>query len=48
MQNTLDLLELARSEKWQGEFIDIALGKYKQPESIKEAVQQYKLGLWKK
>ena len=48
IQNILDLLELARSEKWQGEFIDIALGKYKQPESIKEAVQQYKLGLWKK
>jgi|14_taG_2_1085336.scaffolds.fasta_scaffold305869_2 hypothetical protein len=48
IQNTLDLLELARSEKWQGEFIDIALGKYKQPESIKEAVQQFKKELCKK
>jgi hypothetical protein len=48
IQNILDLLEFARSEKWKGQYIDIALGKNKYPESIKEGLQQYKNGLWKK
>jgi hypothetical protein len=41
IQNILDLLEFARSEKWKGEHIDIALGKNKYPESIKEAYKQF-------
>ena len=42
IQNILDLLELAKSEKWKGQHIDIALGKNKYPESIKEAYQHFK------
>jgi hypothetical protein len=41
IQNILDLLEFARSEKWKGQHIDIALGKNKYPESIKEAYKQF-------
>lgn len=42
IQNILDLLEFARSEKWKGEHIDIALGKNKYPESIKEAYNLFR------
>ncbi len=42
IQNILDLLEFARSEKWTGQYTDIALGKNKYPESIKEAYQQFR------
>lgn len=42
IQNILDLLEFARSEKWKGQYTDIALGKNKYPESIKEAYKQFK------
>lgn len=48
IQNILDLLEFARDEKWKGQYIDIALGKNKYPESIKEGLKQYKNGLWQK
>ena len=41
IQNILDLLEFARSEKWKGQHIDMALGKNKYPESIKEAYKQF-------
>ncbi len=42
IQNILNLLEFARDEKWQGQYIDIALGKNKYPESIKEAYKQFR------
>lgn len=42
LENILQLLEIAKSQKAKGEFIDIALGKYKYPESIKEAYRQFK------
>lgn len=42
IQNILNLLDFARDEQWKGEYIDIALGKNKYPESIKEAYKQYK------
>jgi hypothetical protein len=42
IQNILDLLEFARSEKWNGQYIDIAMGKNKYPESIREAYKQFK------
>lgn len=45
LNNIVDLLHFAREEKWKGESIDIALGKNKYPESIKEAYKQYKTGL---
>jgi len=48
IQNILDLLEFARNEKWKGQYTDIALGKNKYPESIKEGLKQYKNGLWQK
>ena len=36
IKNILDLLEIAKEENARGEFIDIALGKNKLPESINE------------
>lgn len=42
IQNILDLLEFARSEQWKGQYTDIALGKNKYPESVKEAYQQFR------
>ena len=46
INNILELLTLAKEEKLKGEYIDIALGKNKLPESIKEAsiqIQREKL-----
>lgn len=40
--NILELLRIARQENIKGEYIDIALGKNKMPESIKEAYEQFK------
>ena len=48
IKNILDLLEIAKEENARGDFIDIALGKNKLPESIKEGLNQYKRGLWEK
>ena len=42
IQNILNLLEFARTEKWKGQYIDIALGKNKYPESIKEAYNLFR------
>lgn len=42
IQNILDLLEFARDEKWKGQYIDIAMGKNKYPESIKEAINLFR------
>ena len=48
IDNILQLLQIAISEKIKGKYIDIALGKNKLPESLKEAYKQYKLGLWQR
>jgi hypothetical protein len=48
IQNIIQLLEIAKQEKVRNKTIDIALGKYKFPESIKEGYEQYKKGLWQK
>jgi len=40
IQNILNLLEIAKAEKWKGEYIDIALGKNKYPESINRSRSQ--------
>lgn len=45
IKNILDLLPLATGET---ENIKIAKGKYKYPESIKEAYKQFKKDLWDK
>jgi len=40
--NILELLRLVKEENITGEYIDIALGKNKMPETIKEAYEQFK------
>jgi DNA-binding Lrp family transcriptional regulator len=40
-----DILE-ALEYDFRGEYIDIAKGKYKMPETIKEGIQQIKEELW--
>jgi len=40
--NVLQLLRLAKEENIKGEHIDLALGKNKMPETIKESLEQYK------
>jgi len=40
--NVLELLRFAKEQNITGEYIDIALGKNKYPESIKEAFLQFK------
>jgi hypothetical protein len=42
IENILQMLEIAKREKKIGEYTHIALGKYKYPESIKEAYKQFK------
>ena len=45
LENILQLLEFAKQENWRGQYIDIAIGKNKYPESIREAYRQFKKGL---
>lgn len=45
VENILQMLELAKQEKKIGKYTHIALGKYKYPETIKEAYKQFKLEL---
>jgi hypothetical protein len=40
IDNILNLLQLAKQEGWEGEYIDIALGKNKFPQTLKEAIKQ--------
>jgi hypothetical protein len=42
ISNIIELLNFAREENWRGQYIDIALGKNKYPESIIEAYKHYK------
>jgi len=42
IQNIIDLLVVAKEQRERGEYIDIALGKNKHPNSIKEAYQHFK------
>jgi len=44
LEETLQILEIAKQAKLRGEYIDIALGKYKIPLTIKEAIKQLKNG----
>jgi len=44
LEETLQILEIAKQAKLRGEYIDIALGKYKVPLTIKEAIKQLKNG----
>jgi DNA-binding Lrp family transcriptional regulator len=42
-----DILE-ALEYDFRGEYIDIAKGKYKMPETIKEGIEQIKNEVWRK
>ncbi len=42
-----DILE-ALEFNFRGEYIDIAKGKYKMPETIKEGIEQIKNEVWQK
>lgn len=45
IENTLQMLEIAKKQKEIGDLTYIALGKYKYPNSIKEAYKQFKTEL---
>lgn len=45
IENILQMLEIAKKKKEIGELTYIALGKYKYPNSIKEAYKQFKIEL---
>jgi hypothetical protein len=45
IENTLQMLEIAKKQKEIGELTYIALGKHKYPNSIKEAYKQFKTEL---
>ncbi len=42
-----DILEALEFD-FRGEYIDVAKGKYKMPETIKESVKQFKKEVWQK
>jgi len=46
IENILQMLEIAKHEKQMGKNTHIALGKYKYPESVKEAYKQFKQEVW--
>ena len=46
ISNILEMLEIAKQEKQIGKYTHIAIGKYKYPESVKEAYKQFKYELW--
>ena len=48
MKTILELLEIAKEHKLSGYYIEIALGKNKFPESIKEGYKMLKQELWQK
>ena len=45
IENILQMLEIAKKQKEIGDLTYIALGKYKYPNSIKEAYKQFKTEL---
>lgn len=42
MKEIIEILKIAREEKWSGESIDVALGKHKMPETFHELKQKIK------
>jgi len=48
IQSITNLLALIKKEKVTGRYIDIALGKNKLPETIKEGYELLKKELWQK
>jgi len=48
MESILKLLEYVKEKNLSGEFIEIALGKNKFPETMKEGYQMLKQELWQR
>jgi len=48
INNILDLLEVAKQNHLTGEYVEIALGKNKFPETIKEGYKMLKQELWQR
>jgi hypothetical protein len=48
IQTITELLSIIKKHKVTGRYIDIALGKNKYPETMKEAYNQFKKELWQK
>jgi|TARA_R100000479_G_C6318128_1_gene176670 hypothetical protein len=48
MKDLIELLEIAKKEELSGRYIEVALGKYKLPESVNEAYLIFKRKLWQK
>ena len=48
MESILKLLEYVKDKELSGEYIEIALGKNKYPETIKEGYQMLKQELWQR
>tara|TARA_R110002050_G_scaffold1374_2_gene10009 strand:- start:511 stop:663 length:153 start_codon:yes stop_codon:yes gene_type:complete len=48
IENILQLLDIAKQNKLSGEYVKIALGKNKFPETIKEGYTMLKQELWQK
>jgi hypothetical protein len=44
LEETLQILEIAKQAKLRGYYIDIALGKHKVPLTIKDAIKRIKNG----
>jgi len=40
IDNILNLLKIANEQNWRGQYIDVALGKNKFPETLKEMTKQ--------
>lgn len=47
IQNILELLEVAKKNRQTGRYIDVALGKYKYPQTFAEGVKLLRRKLWK-
>jgi hypothetical protein len=48
IENILNLLEIAKQNRQSGKYTEIALGKNKYPDSVKEAYNIFRQELWHK
>ena len=48
IENILELLQIAKQNKLTGNYVEIALGKNKFPETVKEGYTMLKQELWQK
>ncbi len=48
LETIFNLLDIAKETKQSGEYIKVALGKNKYPDSVREAYKIFKQELWQK